>query len=109
MYARICTTFDAIIYITRLESKVFILKKLCPNFQVLKFVGPKNIWVKRSLAQKQCWSTEIKAPKILVPKQFVKSGSVTSEILLVWAYVAKTFVAWTNAISMLKMVRETYL
>ena len=92
------------------DPKKFVKKSVNPKFfGPNKFVGPKNIWVKRSLAQKQCWSTKIKAPKILVPKQFVKSGSVTSEILLVWAYVAKTFVAWTNAISMLKMVRETYL
>ena len=63
-----------------------------------KTFGSKNIWVNRSLVPKNFWSTQIKAPKKLSPKSFVKMGSVTAQILLICAKIVRTYVFWTNFI-----------
>ena len=42
---------------------------------------------------KKRWSTKFKGPKKLGHKIFVKIGTVTAEILLIWANVARIYVA----------------
>ena len=65
------------------------------NFGFTKFVGPKKI------GSNKIWS-KIILIKInhglqkLCPKSFVKIGSVTAEIFLIWANSARTNVSWTN-------------
>ena len=56
----------------------------------------KSFWSEKDFWFKKFWSTEIKALKKLGPKSFVKVGSVTAEILLIWTNVARTYVSWTN-------------
>ena len=50
-------------------------------------------WV---VGQKEFWPTKIEAPKKLGAKSLVKIGLVAAEILLIWTYVPRTNVAWTN-------------
>ena len=74
-------------------QKEFVVKKV-------KRIGykncwSKNIWVKRSFVQKNLVHKN-QDPKKLGPKSFVKIGSVTSEIMLIWTNDAKTYVARAN-------------
>ena len=43
--------------------------------------------------------TKSKTSKILGPKNWLKIGSVTAEIFMIWPNVARTNVAWTNVTS----------
>ena len=68
-------------------------------------MGPKNFWVRKTFwlqtklwIQKKFQKTSKKiSPQKLSQKMFVKIGSVTAEILVIWTNVARTYVAWTNA------------
>ena len=65
------------------------------NFGFTKFVGPKKI------GSNKIWSKNFLIKinhglQKLCPKSFVKIGSVTAEIFMIWANFARTNVSWTN-------------
>ena len=45
---------------------------------------------------KENLSRKIKTPKKLGPKNLVKIGPETAEILLIWTNVTRAYIAWTN-------------
>ena len=103
------------------SKKVWIQKNYgSTKFWVHKILAPKKIWVQFFLnfvskkicrSKKDCVKQNL-VQKILIkinqglqklwPKSFVKIGSVTAEIFLIWANSARTNVSWTNVTMMLK-------
>ena len=60
-----------------------------------KFEGPKKIGSNKIWSKKILMKINHGLQK-LRPKSFVKIGSVTAEIFMVWANIVRTIVAWTN-------------
>ena len=103
------------------SKKVWIQKNYgSTKFWVHKILAPKKIWVqiflnfvskKNCRSKKDCVKQNL-VQKILIkinqglqklcPKSFVKIGSVTAEIFLIWANSARTNVSWTNVTMTLK-------
>ena len=103
------------------SKKVWIQKNYgSTKFWVHKILAPKKIWVQIFLnfvskkicrSKKDCVKQNL-VQKILIkinhglqklcPKSFVKIGSVTAEIFLIWANSARTNVSWTNVTMTLK-------
>ena len=61
-----------------------------------KTFGPKNFVQKICGSKKVLGSKNLGAKKFLGSKKFVRFKTVTVEIFLIWTYVARTNVAWTN-------------
>ena len=66
--------------------------------QKVKKIGYQKVWQKKYLG-KNVGQQDLKPPKKLGPKSLVKLRLVTSEILLIWINVTRTYVAWTNVTS----------
>ena len=71
-----------------MSSKNFVSQK---NFKSERKFAVKKILGSKKFGSKKISPKKIKAPKKLGPKFFVKIGSVTTEIFLIW-----TNAAWTN-------------
>ena len=116
----------------KVRSKTFLVKKIWPGKSRPKYfwspkLGPKfcvtKIWVRKYLVQKIFGAKKVFfkknfgpqkiRPKKLGPKIFVKIGSVTPEIMLIWTNVAGTLhfmnKCHPNSWNLLKMVPGTYL
>ena len=86
------------------STKFWVHKILAPKknlgpiffkFCVQKNCRSKKDWVKQNLVQNFLIKINHGLQK-LCPKSFVKIGSVTAEIFLIWANSARTNVSWTN-------------
>ena len=86
------------------STKFWVHKILAPKknlgpiffkFCVQKNCRSKKDWVKQNLVQNFLIKINHGLQK-LCPKSFVKIGSVTAEIFLIWANFARTNVSWTN-------------
>ena len=62
--------------------KIVGLKKLVPK----KILGLKTFWVKKNFGLK----------KLMSPKDWIKIGSRTTELFMIWKKVVRTNIACTN-------------
>ena len=66
------------------------------KFGFEKFLCLKNFLSENNLGRKKFYRRTFSSTKIMGPKSLVKIGPVTAEILMIWANVARAYVAWTN-------------
>ena len=66
------------------------------NFGSEKILGLEKNMSLEKFCPRAFWSTKIMTTKKLGPKNLVKIGPVTAEILLIWTNVIRAYDAWTN-------------